>query len=322
MTASARFEAEPFLEDLAGLERAGFAVCSFFTPGDGYERYARRLAASCRRFGLPHSLWRVPAVHCSISWRGSPDLRFTKPSFIWFCLDRFAGSSVVYLDVDTLVAAQPQRFFDARESGCDFAVYNWFSDPHNEAYLPANHKVASPEAESSFYLFSHRVEWCSATQLNCSGSTQFYGNSPAARALLAGWQQTIAANPRAADDQCLNFAHNNPASDSAPLQTLWLEKAYIRCPWWPHVEPVILHPAIPALSQPFVAVTETAERRLVHFEHCTRNETPTVFPRDGGVDTSTGIVFRLDAEGRPQPSGNYAGRFWIYGEDPALEDVA
>ncbi|WKZ11778.1 MAG: hypothetical protein QY320_11900 [Gammaproteobacteria bacterium] len=321
MTAPARFTGELFLEDLAGLERTGFVVCSFFTPGDGYERYARRLAASCRRFGLPHSLWRVPVVHHSISWRGSPDLRFTKAGFIEACLDRLGGPGVAYLDVDMLVAAQPQSLCEAQAAGHDFAVYNWFGDPRNEAYLPANHQLASTAPESSFYLFSHRVEWCSHSQLNCSGSTQFYRNSPAARALLARWQQTIAANPRAADDQSLNFAYNNPIPGTPPPRALWLDKAYMRCPWWPHVAPVILHPQIPALSQPFAAVAESAGGRLVHFEHCTRNETPLLFPRDGGVDTATGIVFRLDAQGRPQPVGRYEGRFWIYGEDPTPEDV-
>ncbi len=321
MTAPARFTGEPFLEDLAGLGRAGFVVCAFFTPGDGYESYARRLAASCHRFGLPHSLWLAPAVHGSISWRGGADLGFTKPSFISSCLERFAGTGIVYLDVDMLVAAHPQSFFDAQEAGCDFAVYNWFADPHNEAYLPANHKLAAPEPESHFYLFSHRVEWCSQEQLNCSGSTQFYGNSAAARSLLAGWQRTIADNPRAADDQSLNFAYNNPAPGTPLPRARWLDKAYVRCPWWPHVAPVILHPQIPALSQPFTAVAESAECRLVHLDRCTRNETPLLFPRDGGVDTATGIVFRLDQQGHPQPVGRYEGRFWIYREDPALEEI-
>ena len=82
-------------ERLGGLDRTGFAVCAFLSAGDGYESYARRLVASCRKFSLPHSIWRAPAVHCSISLRGSADLRFTKPAFIGFCLDRLAGASVL-----------------------------------------------------------------------------------------------------------------------------------------------------------------------------------------------------------------------------------
>lgn len=322
MTSTAGFEGEPFLEDLGGLDRAGFAVCAFFSTGDGYETYARRLAASCRRFELPFSLWRAPAVHCSISWRGSPDLRFTKPSFVNFCLDRLGGAGVAYLDVDTLVVARPQSFFDAWRSNTDFAVYNWLSDVHNEAYLPANGKLVSPEPESTFYVFSHRVGWCSNDQLNCSGPTQYYGSGPAARTLLAGWQQTIARNPRSADDNSLNFAYNNPPAGSEALRVLWLDKAYVRFPWWPHVAPVILHPAIPATSQPFAPVSEEGGRRGIHLDRCTKNETPTLFPQDGGVDTGTGIMFRIDQQGRPQATGRYEGRFWIYRENPTAEELA
>ena len=314
------FEGELFLENLGGLDRTGFAVCAFLTPGDGYERYAQRLADSCRRFNLPYSVWRAPTVHCSISWRGTADLRFTKPSFIGYCLDRLAGAAVAYLDVDTIVAAPPQIFFEACASNYDFAAYNWLNDPHNEAYLPGNLKLVSSERKSSFYRFSHRVEWRSAEQLICSGVTQFYAGTAAGRELLAGWQQTIVANPRAADDQCLNFAYNNPAPEAPPVRSLWLDKAYARCPWWPCVRPVILHPEIPALTQPFAPLIETAERRIVHLNRCTQNDTATLFPRDGGVDTSTGNVFRLDVDGWPRTTGHYGGRFWIYGEYPEPED--
>lgn len=322
MTATGGFAGEPFLEDLRDLDRTGFAICAFFSTGDGYERYGRRLADSCRRFELPHSVWRAPAVHCSISLRGSPDLRFTKPSFIGFCLDRLAGAGVAYLDVDTIVAAHPQAFFDARAGRRDLAIYNWLADPHNEAYLPANRKLVSPEPESHFYLFSHRVEWTGTVQLNCSGVTQFYADTPGARALLAGWQQVIAENPRAADDQSLSFAHNNPVPGAPPVNALWLDKSYARCPYWPHVQPVILHPAIPAVGQPHAALVESGGRRWIHLDRCAPNTTPLLFPREGGVDASTGITFRLDAAGRPQPTGHYGGRFWIYSEDPAPGEVA
>lgn len=317
MTGRPGFAGEPFLEDLDALGAAGFAVCAFFTPGDGYERYARRLAAACARFGLPHSLWRVPAVHSSISLRGSADLGQTKPAFIGRCLDRLGGAAVAYLDVDAIVTARPQAFFDAGAGGHDFAIYNWLNDAHNEAYLPANHKLVSPEPQTSFYLFSHRVEWLSSEQLNCSGVAQWYRDSAPARALLEGWQRVIAGNPRSADDQCLNFAYNNPVPGTPQPRTLWLDKSYARCPWWPHVAPVVLHPAIPALSQPFAPVAESGTQRSIHLDRCDPNETPPLFPRDGGVDVRTGIVFRLDGAGHPQPVGRYEGRFWIYAEDPA-----
>lgn len=309
------FEGELFLEDLESLGTTGFAVCAFLSTGGGYELYARRLAESCRRFGLPFSLWRVPAVHHSISWRGSPDTRFTKASFITHCLDRLAGASVAYLDVDTLVVARPEAWFDARRDRRDFAIYNWMHDPHNEAYLPNNRKLVSPEPQSGFYTFSHRVEWLSDHQLNCSGPSQYYADSAAARCLLDRWQHTVTANPRSADDHCLNFAYNNPAPGAPAPDTLWLDKAYTRYPWWPHVAPVILHPGIPAQSQPFLPVKGSAGEPPIHLDRCAPNETPTLFPRDGGVEVRSATIFRIDQDGHPQPVGRYPGRFWIYSED-------
>jgi hypothetical protein len=224
--------------------------------------------------------------------------------------------------VDTLFMAAPQAFAEARAAACDFAIYNWLNDPHNEAYLPANHKVMSDEPKSAFYVFSHRVEWTSSEQLTCSGVTQFYANSAAARGLLSAWQHVICENPRSADDQCLNFAFNNLSPSAALPRTLWLDKAYARSPWWPHVAPVVLHPAIPALGQMHAPVNEAGERRCVYVDRCTRNETPTLFPRDGGIDVRTGVSFRIDDQGRPLPVERYAGRFWIYPEDPAPGELA
>lgn len=315
MTSRHGFEGEPFLEELGKLGTTGFAVCAFLSEGGGYEHYARRLAESCRRFDLPFSIWRAPAVHKSISWRGSADTRFTKASFITHCLDRLGGAGVGYLDVDMLVLDRPEAWFAAAREGRDFAIYNWMHDPQNEAYLPANGKLVSPDPQSSFYVYSHRVAWRSSDQLNCSGATQYYADSPGARGLLARWQEAVAANPRSADDQCLNFAYNNPgAGDPAP-DTLWLDKAYARCPWWPHVAPVILHPTLPNQSQPFVPVTGPAGEPPIHLDRCAPNDTPVLFPRDGGVEVRSATIFRIDQDGHPQPVGRYPGRFWIYNED-------
>ncbi|MCK6372370.1 MAG: hypothetical protein L6Q83_13800 [Gammaproteobacteria bacterium] len=321
MSAAARFAGEPFLEDLDGVESAGLAVCAFLTPGDGYERYARRLAASCRHFALPYSIWLIPVIHHSISLRGSADIGCSKPSFIRACLDRLGGAAVLYVDVDMIVAARPESLFLAQRAGCDFAIYNWLADPDNAAYLPANGKPGLADPRSSFYVFSHRVGWCSEEQLNCSGATQFYADTAGARKLLERWQDVIAANPRSADDQCLNFAFNNPGVGGAPVKASWLDKSYARCPWWPHVRPVILHPPVPALGQPFAAVREGAGEHVVHLDRCTPNEKPPLFPTDGGVDVRTGVVFRLSAEGRPQPVGRYLEPFWVYTEDPPLAEL-
>jgi len=320
MAAGAKFEGEVFLEDLRELDRTGFAACAFFTPDDRLERCARRFARSCERLGLPYSVWRAPAVHPSISARGTGDLRFTKPSFIGWALDRLAGNDVAYFDADTCLVAAPLGLVEARMSGCDFAVYNWLADPHNAAYLPANRRIASGERASDLYAFTHRVTWSSAEQLICSGATQYYAHSAAARELLVAWQAAIAANPRSADDKCLDFAHNNALGRGLPLRRRWLGKAYVRCPWWPHVEPIVLHPDIPALAQTHVPVDESDGRKRVDTARCVPNETPLLFPQGCAVDTRTGIVYRIAPDGRLQETDRYPGRFWIYA--PADVDEA
>jgi hypothetical protein len=321
MDARAGFEGEVFLEDLRDLDRTGFAACAFFTPDGRLERCARRFAASCERLGVPYSVWRAAAVHPSISTRGTGDLRFTKPSFIAANLDRLSGSDVAYFDVDTLLVATPLSLVEARMSECDFAIYNWLADPRNETYLPANRKIRSAERESEFYVFAHRVTWLSTEQLICSGATQYYANTAAARELLAAWQAAIAAKPRSADDKCLDFAHNNAIARGMRLRSLWLGKAYARCPWWPHVEPVVLHPGIPALTQAHAPVDESSGRRRVDTARCAPNETPLLFPRDCAVDTRTGIVYRIAADNRLVEVDRYAGRFWIYAEEAGLDEA-
>lgn len=312
MSRNEAFRGAGYQEDLAALPTTGYAVCAFFTPGDGFERYADRLAASCRQFGLPYSLWCAPAIHRSVTLRGTTDLAYTKSSFIRFCLDRLAGAGVAYLDVDTMLVSSPVAFDDIRASGADFAVYNWFADPHNEAYLPAGHRLGPVMPGGLPYLFSHRVERCSSDQLNCSGVTQYYAPSPAARALLLRWQEVIADNPRSADDQCLSFAYNNGTGRFPAVKAHWLGKPYARSPWWPHVEPVVLHPDIPAQNQPFVPPGTPEGHQAFYPERCRVNAAEPVFPRDGGVDVASGVVFRIDVTGRPHPVGRYPGRFWLY----------
>jgi hypothetical protein len=313
------FEHELFLESRATLDSTTFLVCAFFTRGsDLLERSAERLARSCEKFELPYRIYRVPHVHQSISLRGTDDLRFTKANFIAFNLERFPDKDVLYMDADTLFMQRPSVLLGLKRSACDFAVYNWLGDPQNAAYAPANRKLRSPERESDFYVFTHRVEWSSTDQLICSGAVQYYGNSPAARGLLQAWHRVIAHNPRSADDKSLDFAYNNAAAPSE-LRTEWLDKSYVRYAWWPHVEPVVLHPAMPASGQPPPLAESPGARRL-YLERCTRNTAEPLFPAGCTVDTTTGIVYRIEDGKRLIPCGRHDGRFWIYPEDVALCD--
>ncbi len=314
------FEHELFLEGRATPDSTPFLVCAFFTGGsDLFERCAVRLARSCEKFELPYSIYRVPRVHQSISLRGTDDLRFTKANFIAFNLERFPDTDVLYMDADTFFMQRPSVLLGLRQDACDFAVYNWLSDPHNEAYVPANRKLRSGERESDFYVFSHRVEWTSSDQLICSGAVQYYGNTRPARALLQAWQRVIVDNPRSADDTCLSFAYNNPI-EGTRLRTRWLEKSYIRHAWWPHVEPVVLHPAMPTSGQAHLPPAESPDRRRLYLERCARNTAEVLFPAGCTVDTTTGIVYRIEDGKRLVPVGRHDGRFWIYPEDVALCD--
>jgi len=314
------FEHRVFRENHDRVDSTGFLVCAFFTPDDQrLERYAVRLANSCERFQLPYSIYCLPGVHRSISMRGGDDLRFTKSNFVAFNLERFPGRDVLYMDADTFFVQRPSVLLGLKEAGCDFAVYNWLSDPHNDAYVPANRKLQSGERESDFYVFSHRVEWTSDDQLICSGAVQYYGSTRPARALLEAWQQVIADNPRTADDTSLLFAFNNPGERTQP-RTRWLDKSYMRYAWWPHVEPVVLHPALPTSGQPHLPPAESPGRRRLYLERCTRNEAEILFPAGCMVDTTTGIVYRMEPGKRLVPCGRHEGRFWIYPEDVALCD--
>jgi hypothetical protein len=313
------FEHELFLESRAALDSTTFLVCAFFTRGsDLFERCAVRLARSCERFELPYSIYRVPHVHQSISPRGVDDLRFTKANFIAFNLERFPDKDVLYMDADTFFMQRPSVLLGLKRSACDFAVYNWLCDPQNEAYVPANRKLQSKERESDFYVFSHRIGWTSSDQLICSGGVQYYGNTRPARALLQAWQRVIGDNPRSADDQCLDFAYNNPSSGCTPLRSTWLDKSHLRHPWWPQIEPVVLHPPLPSASRAHAPLAESGTHKRVHLDRCARNLSAPLFPVDCAVDTTTGIVYRIEEGKRLVQCGRHDGRFWIYAEDVDL----
>src|SRR5205085_9453381 len=85
------------------------------------------------------------------------------------------------------------------------------ADEHVDGFFPVELQ-SSPEQTRSikrFYRHAGAVPPRSKTQLLCSGCTQLYGNTPAARGLLRRWQRTISTFAGSADDQCLDFTYNN-----------------------------------------------------------------------------------------------------------------
>jgi hypothetical protein len=130
----------------------------------------------------------------------------------------------------------------------------------------------------------------------------------------------IGDNPRSADDKCLDFAYNNDIDGCACLRSTWLDKSQLRQPWWPQVEPVVLHSPLPSASRARALVAESDTQKRVHLDRCAENRSALLFPADCAVDTTTGIVYRIEEGKRLVRCGKYDGRFWIYPEDVELTE--
>jgi len=292
-----------------------FVVCAFFTPEhDKYFRYADRLVNSCRKYLLPYSLYKVPAVHKSVSLNGTDDTMYTKAFFILFNLNRFPGKSIVYVDVDMFFEDHPEKIFEISNCGYDFAVYNWLQDEHNEAYVPILREINGRYTFSEFYQYSHHIDLFSSTQLICSGGVQFYKNSAEAVRLLEGWQKTIEQNPGAADDECLDYAYNNLFADTDEIKAVWLEKSYLRLPWWPYVRPVILHPALPLAGGGRPPLAGKDGKKRFYPERCTRKTIPLYFPPDSVIDTKRHLLLKMK-NAQVVDTIPLQQEFWIYQEN-------
>jgi len=305
------FGYEIYRENHALLTDKPFVVCSFFTGGgDIWQKCAERLASSCERYELPYSIYIVPSVHESISAKGSDDLSYTKPNFIYFNLEKFTDKDVFYMDVDTLFVQPPDELFSLREGECDLAIYNWLSDKHNEAYLRINPSNAQRDNDSALYAFSHDVSLYSTSQLISSGGVQYYGNTKRARFLLNRWLVTIADNPGCSDDRCLDYAFNHFIFNRLKLRAVWLDKAYLRMAWWPHVRPIILHPEYPGIKPGHVPHQPGPPDRY-YPELCESRTWGSFFPKDVLIDVEKKVLLRRN-------DGQIIGKiaedidFWIY----------
>lgn len=292
-----------------------FVVCALVTPEhDRYVRCADRLANSCRKFLLPYAIYKVPAVHKSVNLNGTENAAYTKAFFILFNLNRFRDKSVVYVDVDMVFVDNPEKIFEISNRGYDFAIYNWLQDKHNEAYVPILREVNGRYFFSEFYQYSHHIDLFSPTQLICSGGVQFYKNSPAAVRLLETWQQIIEENPGVADDECLDYAYNNEFAGAGEMKAAWLEKSYLRLPWWPYVRPVILHPEIPLAGGGRPPLTGRRGKKRFYPERCTRKNDPLYFPPDSVIDTKRNLLLQMK-NSRVVETIQLQQEFWIYQEN-------
>jgi hypothetical protein len=77
------------------LERpeCGFAVASMFTAE--FEDRAARLRETLERAGVDYVLYAVPAVHRSLTAKGSNDIAFAKPNFIHHAMGSCSARSCI-----------------------------------------------------------------------------------------------------------------------------------------------------------------------------------------------------------------------------------
>jgi hypothetical protein len=296
------------LRTISGGREGAYVMGAMFTPN--YAAKANRLAASCEKFGVPHVLHEVAAIHRSISTRGSRDLSVTKANFIRHLLDTHA-KPVLYVDADCEFLEEPGLIEQLARSACDFAIYNWFADEHNDAFAPIELSIAGgPPIKNRYYAFSHWVQYFSADQLFCSGPVQLYGNSEKARLLLSEWFRTIESFPGVADDECLDFTFNNLGEKGHGLRTHWLPKSYARYSWWIYEKPIINHPDLPSMDGNFVDIEDPAGKQRFYVERARLRNGAPLFPRDCIIDTEQRMLYRMVGT-QMAPIGRTEREFWL-----------
>ncbi len=302
-----------YKENIHSLDNFNFIMCTMFTPHKAkFCEHANRLALSCDIYKLPYIIYEIPKIHYSISLDGQDDLTFTKANFIYYNMQKFPTKDILYVDIDLFFIDDPKVIIEISGSNYGFAIYNWLSDEHNEAYIPINEKLEAGNINSHLYIFSHSIDLHSSKQLICSGGVQFYRNSDSSKYLLEAWQRVIADNPLSADDQCLDFAFNNFILDLIDLKPFWLNKSYLRLPWWPHVKPVILHPELPSPQRrPLIA--ERQNRKRFYPELCQQRSTPYYFPIDYVIDTKNSLLIKIENQQLVDVK-RINQQFWIYPE--------
>lgn len=307
------FEKISVYKENVSINTCSFVICAMLTPDEKYYHYAGCLADSCERYSLPYRIYEISSVHRSISLNGTDDLASTKANFIAFNMEMFPKKNILYVDVDVLFVDYPEYLIELSEAQYDFAIYNWLSDEHNEAYIPLTNGEEIQSTDTyQYYRYSHQIGYFSTEQLFCSGGVQFYRNSSHAKQLLERWQRVIELNPRSKDDECLDFAYNNWEFDVMHMKSVWLEKSYLRMPWWPHIKPIILHQEIPLMKER-IPVKETDNQKRFYREKCYIKPNMLYFPSDYVIDTKNRQLFKYDSS-HVVDVQHIPHKFWIYPE--------
>jgi hypothetical protein len=296
-------------------EQPAFLVASLYTAS--YRPLAERLAASLTQFGLPYALYEVPTVHRSLSVLGTDDPTYTKANFVRHLLDTHRVP-ILYLDCDCVIRTEPKLIRSFIEAGTEFAIYNWLADEHTDAYAPV--ELRGPDGQAlkpanRFFRFSHSIDAYSRTQLICSGATQLYANTPAARALLETWAAVIDEHPGVEDDQCLDWTFNFRLTEAHRPKSLWLDKAYARYLFWIFSRPVIDHPQFPAGRRPRTApYTPLPAGPRFRAELAETRADARLLPRDCLIDTQLKRLLRS------QPSRSQPGQMEAVDIGPLLRE--
>jgi len=85
------------LRSIRGGKQRSYVIGAMFTAA--YAHKAERLAASCERFELPYVIHEVPAVHSSISHRGTDDLAYTKETSFATCSPNTESPSSTWMPI-------------------------------------------------------------------------------------------------------------------------------------------------------------------------------------------------------------------------------
>jgi hypothetical protein len=262
-------------------------VASMFTPN--MRGLADRLQASLEAFSLDYTLQELPAIHRSISLKGTSDSAFSKPVFISRILAEHRRP-VLYVDADIVFRSKPALILQLTAEGTEFACYNMLADPTTDCFAPA----PVPGAPfGRFYAFSNSVDLIDSSQLIACGAVQYH--SPASAPLLEAWRNTIERVPEVPDDESLDYAFNFGIPRNS-LRAYWLPKEYCRYAWWIYVRPIIDHPKMPAATNRVTFKQAAGIERFDGSRLIPRSD-PAPLPRDYLVDVATRRLLRKDAAG-------------------------
>lgn len=279
---------------------APFLVTSIFTKS--YQEKAQRLADSLERFNMPYALFEVPAIHRSISSKGSDDIRYCKSHFITWALKHF-DKPVLFIDSDCELRQPPDLIRDLTVGKFDFAIYNWFSDLMNDTWVPeptlTEHKA--PDGRPRYWHYSFNVDLFSPDQLLCSGCVQYWANSAPALRLLEAWERETVILGKVCDDEVLDHAFNLNLFDKTGFRHFWLPKEYARYVWWIYVQPFINHPDLPVTFGQAGHFDKMGSKRI-DATRVVAAEKARPFPRKCIVDVVDQLLLIRDAGGNLIPA--------------------